>query len=66
MKKKTNDTLLQQWKSGPLSDKVLTPGHGRGIFCMSLFNDNLVTGSADHGLRVYSMQDSFFILNNIV
>lgn len=56
MKKKTPNSYLQdQWKNGPLSDKPLIPGHGRGIFCMSLWNDSLVTGSADHGLRVYNM-----------
>lgn len=23
--------LLNQWKTGPVSDKTLTPGHGRGV-----------------------------------
>jgi len=23
--------LLNQWKTGPIADKVLTPGHGRGV-----------------------------------
>ena len=35
MKKKSaipnSKTLINQWKTGPTSDKVLTPGHGRGV-----------------------------------
>lgn len=23
--------LMNQWQTGPLSDKLLTPGHGRGV-----------------------------------
>lgn len=24
--------LIKQWSTGPISDKVLTPGHGRGVY----------------------------------
>ncbi len=27
-----NKALINQWRTGPSSDKVLTPGHGRGVF----------------------------------
>lgn len=47
--------LINQWKEGPVSDQILEPGHGRGIFCMSIQGDSLVTGSADHGLREYNL-----------
>ncbi|EGR32849.1 WD40 repeat protein [Ichthyophthirius multifiliis] len=50
-----NQNLLQQWIDGPISDQPLEPGHGRGIFCLDIQGDWLVTGSADHGLREYNM-----------
>lgn len=50
-----NTNLVEQWKIGPISDHVLEPGHGRGIFCLSIKGDSLVTGSADHGLREYKL-----------
>jgi WD40 repeat protein len=34
---------------------TLTPGHGRGILCLSLHQSLLATGSQDHSLRVYDL-----------
>ncbi|CAD8102273.1 unnamed protein product [Paramecium primaurelia] len=47
--------LLSQWRKGPINSVPLEPGHGRGIFCMDIMKDHLVTGSADHGLRCYNL-----------
>lgn len=47
--------LKQNWLQGPISDKTLEPGHGRPIYCMSIQGETLVTGSGDHGLRVYNL-----------
>lgn len=35
-----------------MSDNIID---GRGIFCMDVQNNHLVTGSADHGLRCYNL-----------
>jgi WD40 repeat protein len=40
---------------GPSSDITLSPEHGGPIMCMDIQNDIVVTGSTDHGLRVYSL-----------
>jgi WD40 repeat protein len=40
---------------GPSSDISLTPEHGGPILCMDSNNEIVVTGSTDHGLRVYSL-----------
>ena len=39
----------------PSGDIPLDPEHGGPILCMDVRNDIIVTGSTDHGLRVYSM-----------
>lgn len=52
---------INQWKKGPINSKVLDPGHGRGILCMSLKDDLLATGSSDHGIRVYDVKKGTFI-----
>ncbi|KAL4459982.1 hypothetical protein ABPG74_003508 [Tetrahymena malaccensis] len=52
--------LMNQWAEGPVSDQVLEPGHGRGIFCLSIQGDSLVTGSADHGLREYNISNNSY------
>ena len=41
--------------SSPNSDMPLSPEHGGPILCLSYQNDLAVTGSTDHGLRVYSL-----------
>ena len=46
-----------------MSDQFLEPGHGRGIFCMSIQGDSLVTGSADHGLREYNLYETIQRIN---
>ena len=46
------------WRDGPLSDLALDPPHGRSVLSLD-FNDagdQVVTASADHGLRVYNMR----------
>ena len=48
------ETLPHAWQSGPISDKELTPPHGRPILAMTTFNDTVITASADHGLRIYN------------
>ena len=42
--------------SGPISDIVLSPEHGGPILCLDANPEIVVTGSTDHGLRVYSTQ----------
>ena len=41
------------WTNGPKSDRELLPGHGRPIICLDINQSIIVTGSSDHGLRVY-------------
>lgn len=41
--------------NNPTSDLPLTPQHGGPILCLEVQNDLVVTGSTDHGLRVYSL-----------
>jgi WD40 repeat protein len=43
------------FRGGPISDLQLTPEHGGPVLCMDVRNDIVVTGSTDHGLRVYSL-----------
>jgi WD40 repeat protein len=53
MKKfKANPFICQ----GPSSDIPLAPEHGGPALCMDVQGDIVVTGSTDHGLRVYSLQ----------
>lgn len=40
---------------GPHSDITLNPEHGGPVLCMDANRDIVVTGSTDHGLRVYSL-----------
>jgi WD40 repeat protein len=42
--------------NGPLSDIILSPEHGGPVLCMDATQDVVITGSTDHGLRVYNMQ----------
>ena len=44
-------------EQGPKCDIPLTPEHGGPILCMDNNNDIVVTGSTDHGLRVYNLSD---------
>ena len=44
-------------QQGPRCDIPLTPEHGGPILCMDNNNDIVVTGSTDHGLRVYNLSD---------
>ena len=44
-------------KSGPTSDIPLSPEHGGPIMCMDNTSDIVVTGSTDHGLRVYNLSN---------
>ena len=43
--------------SGPSSDIPLSPEHGGPILCMDNTTDIVVTGSTDHGLRVYNLSN---------
>lgn len=43
------------FSNGPTSDIPLSPEHGGPILCMDSNNEFVVTGSTDHGLRVYSL-----------
>lgn len=43
-------------KRGPARDIVLEPPHGRGVTCGAISERVAVTGSSDHGLRVYHGQ----------
>ena len=44
-------------EQGPKCDLPLTPEHGGPILCMDNNSDIVVTGSSDHGLRVYNLSD---------
>ena len=44
-------------KNGPSSDIPLSPEHGGPILCMDNNSDIVVTGSTDHGLRVYNLSN---------
>ena len=43
------------FRNGPSSDITLSPEHGGPVLCMDVRNELVVTGSTDHGLRVYSL-----------
>ncbi len=47
--------LKSQWRNGPLESIICTPPHGQPVFSMAVGKNNFVTGSADHGLREYSL-----------
>ena len=51
--------LDQAWYTGPTSDLPLTAQHDRTVLALS-FNpgnaDQVVTASADHGLRLYNLR----------
>lgn len=49
--------IKENWAQGPIGDLNLSPGHGRPIYCMSIQGEQLVTGSGDHGLRVYNLSN---------
>lgn len=58
--KKMNPGFFQNvfsMKTGPTSDIPLAPEHGGPILCMDNNNDIVVTGSTDHGLRVYNLSN---------
>ena len=44
-------------EQGPKVDIPLTPEHGGPILCMDNNLEVVVTGSSDHGLRVYNLSD---------
>lgn len=50
-----NVKLSQFWFSGPNDDMQLTPQHDRTILSLDILQDKVVTSSADHALRVYSL-----------
>jgi len=56
--KGNNKNALLKFKNsqGPLSDIVLNPEHGGPILCLDANQENIITGSTDHGLRVYNTQ----------
>lgn len=47
--------LDPNWFQGPISDLPLSPNHDRQILCLDVKGPQVVTGSADHGLRVYNL-----------
>ena len=51
-----NTKLSDYWYSGPVDDLPLTPQHDRTVLALDILQDKVVTGSADHGLRVYSLK----------
>lgn len=44
-------------QNGPKCDIPLTPEHGGAILCMDNNDSVVITGSVDHGLRVYNLSD---------
>lgn len=55
--KNSNNSILKFTKSqGPLSDIILNPEHGGPILCLDANQDTIITGSTDHGLRVFNNQ----------
>lgn len=49
-------TIKRNWFEGKISDIPLKPPHDRGVFCVDINSTNIVTGSADHGLRVWDLK----------
>ena len=51
-------STLEIWRTGPISNQELTPGHDRQILALDINQDatRVVTASADHGLRLYDLQ----------
>jgi hypothetical protein len=47
--------LQAQWRKGPLESIPVAPPHGQPVFSLAVGKHNFVTGSADHGLREYSL-----------
>jgi len=50
---------IEQYRVGPIKSTALEP-HGRPIICMDIQGTTLVTGSMDHGLRVYDIESCIF------
>jgi hypothetical protein len=48
-------TLRSQWRNGPTESIICAPPHGQPVFSLAVGKNNFVTGSADHGLREYSL-----------
>jgi len=59
----SSSTLNRFWLEGPRDDIPLTPQHDRTILCLDILADKVVTGSADHGLRVYSLKSGKCLRN---
>jgi WD40 repeat protein len=49
--------VKNNWLKGEFQDIPLEPPHDRGVFCADIQGDQVVTGSADHGLRVYNLSN---------
>lgn len=47
---------VYNFMKGPSADLPMDPEHGGPILCMEYQGDQVVTGSTDHGLRVYSLK----------
>ena len=59
----SSSSLNRFWLEGPRDDIPLTPQHDRTILCLDILADKVVTGSADHGLRVYSLKSGKCLRN---
>ena len=59
----TSTALNKFWLEGPRDDIQLEPQHDRTILCLDILADKVVTGSADHGLRVYSLKSGKCLRN---
>lgn len=55
MLKNVNSKREPNFFKGPGSDIPLTPEHGGPILCMDIKDNIAITGSTDHGLRVYNL-----------
>ncbi|CEL92770.1 unnamed protein product [Vitrella brassicaformis CCMP3155] len=49
------------WRKAPQQGETLPEGHGRPILCCAVHNELLVTGSADHGLRLFNLRSREFM-----
>jgi WD40 repeat protein len=53
--------LQTQWRKGPLASVECQPAHGQPVFSMAVGRTSFVTGSADHGLREYSLDSGKYL-----
>lgn len=57
----SSELFLENLKAGRFEDINLEHSHEREILCGLITNEIIVTGSADHGLRVWNAQNNVYL-----